>query len=141
MKVLLDTNVVLDFILRRTDFIVEAGEIFVRLQNLEFEGFVSSITPINAFYTTKKEINAGAAFASIKKLLTVVEVCLTGKAEMQMAFSLDFSDFEDAVQCASAMAEGLDAIVTRNTKDYANSPIQIYSPAEFLEVLKNESAG
>jgi len=140
VKILLDTNVVLDFILERPDFIAEAEEIFVRLQNLEFEGFVSPITPVNAFYTTKKEVDSEAAFSSIKRLLTVVDVCLTGKAQMQMAFSLGFSDYEDAVQCASAMAEGLDAIVTRNTNDYANSPIQIYSPAEFIEVLQNESA-
>lgn len=54
------------------------------------------------------------------------------------AFSLGFSDYEDAVQCASAVAAGLDAIVTRNTEDFAGSPIPVYSPAEFLEFLDTE---
>lgn len=55
-----------------------------------------------------------------------------------MHFSLAFSDYEDAVQCASAISAGLDAIVTRNTKDYAGSPIPVYSPSEFLAILETE---
>ncbi len=60
---------------------------------------------------------------------------------LSTAQRLGFSDYEDAIQCASAIAESLDAIVTRNIKHYKKSPIQIYSPTEFLEVLQNESAG
>jgi hypothetical protein len=70
----------------------------------------------------------------------VVQVCTTDKTTMIDAFSLAFSDYEDAVQCASSIAAGLDAIVTRNTKDYLKSPIQVYSPAEFLEVLNQENS-
>lgn len=135
MRVLIDTNVVLDFILKRPAFFAEANEIFVRLQNLDYEGYVSPITPINAFYTTKKEIDRDTAFVSVEELLNVVQVCPTDKATMLAAFSLGFSDYEDAVQCASAMAEGLDGIVTRNTKDYKASSIAVYSPSEFLELL------
>jgi predicted nucleic acid-binding protein len=135
MRVLLDSNVVLDFILKRRDFFAEANEIFVRMQNLEFEGFVSPITPINAFYTAKKEIGLATAFASVENLLEVVEICRSDKQTLKNAFSLDFKDYEDAVQCASAIAEGLDAIVTRNTRDFTNSPIEVYPPADFLAHL------
>ena len=55
---------------------------------------------------------------------------------LELARILGFKDYEDAVQCASAIAEGLDAIVTRNAKDFTNSPIAVYSPSEFLEVIK-----
>lgn len=135
MRVLLDSNVVLDFILKRRDFFAEANEIFVRMQNLEFEGFVSPITPINAFYTAKKEIGLATAFASVENLLEVVEICRSDKQTLKNAFSLDFKDYEDAVQCATAIAEGLDAIVTRNTRDFTSSPIEVYSPADFLAHL------
>ncbi|MDQ3219848.1 MAG: PIN domain-containing protein [Acidobacteriota bacterium] len=140
MKVLLDNDIVLDFLLKRKKFFDDADEIFVRLQNLEFDGYIAAITPINAFYTCRKEIGKGSAFEAVGELLGLVEVCPVGKDVLQRAFSLDFSDFEDAVQCASAMAESLDAIVTRNTKDYKNSPMQVHSPSEFLEVLQTESA-
>lgn len=134
-RVLLDNDVVLDFILTRQPFFAEADEIFVRLQNKEFKAYISTITPINAFYTTRKEKGRDVAFKAVKSLLKLVEFCRTNKSVLQNAFTLSFTDFEDAVQCASALAENLDAIVTRNTKDYKNSPVQIYSPTEFLQVL------
>lgn len=135
MRVLLDTNVVLDLVLRRPDFFAEANELFFRLQNLEYEGYVSSITPVNTFYTTKKELSKADAFTAVEDLLAVVEICPADKSTMLSAFSLGLTDYEDAVQCASAVAAGLDAIVTRNTKDYANSPIPVYLPSQFLELL------
>lgn len=135
MRVLLDTNVVLDLVLKRPDFFAEANELFLRLQNLEYDGYVSSITPVNTFYTTKKELSKADAFTAVEDLLAVVEICPADKSTMLSAFSLGFTDYEDAVQCASAVAAGLDAIVTRNTKDYANSPIPVYLPSQFLELL------
>ena len=135
MRVLLDNDVVLDFLLIRHPFYAAADEIFVRLQNKEFEAFISTITPINAFYTTRKEKGKDVAFKAVEGLVKLVEICRTDKAVLQNAFTLGFTDFEDAVQCASAMAENLDAIVTRNMKDYKNATVKIYSPDEFLQVL------
>jgi len=136
MRVLLDNDVVLDFILTRQPFFAEADEIFVRLQNKEFKAYISTITPINAFYTTRKEKGKDVAFKAVEGLLKLVEVCRTNKSVLQNAFTLSFTDFEDAVQCASALAENLDAIVTRNTKDYKNSSVKVYSPGEFLQYLQ-----
>lgn len=136
MRVLLDNDVVLDFILTRQPFFAEADEIFVRLQNKEFKAYISAITPINAFYTMRKVKGKDVAFKAVEGLLKLVEVCRTNKSVLQNAFTLNFTDFEDAVQCASALAENLDAIVTRNTKDYKNSSVKIYSPGEFLQFLQ-----
>ena len=137
MRILLDNDVVLDFILTRQPFFAEADEIFVRLQNEEFMAYISTITPINAFYTTRMEKGKDVAFKAVEGLLKLVEVCRTDKSVLQNAFTLSFTDFEDAVQCASALAENLDAIVTRNTKDYKNSPVKVYSPTEFLQYLQS----
>lgn len=136
MRVLLDNDLVLDFLLVRQPFFLEADEIFIRLQNKEFRAYTSAITPINAFYTTRKEKGKDVAFKTVEGLLKLVEVCRTNKSVLQNAFTLNFADYEDAVQCASAMAENLDAIVTRNTKDYKNSSIKAYSPSEFLQFLQ-----
>ena len=136
MRVLLDNDAVLDFLLVRQPFFLEADEIFIRLQNKEFRAYTSAITPINAFYTTRKEKGKDVAFKTVEGLLKLVEVCRTNKSVLQNAFTLNFADYEDAVQCASAMAENLDAIVTRNTKDYKNSSVKVYSPGEFLQFLQ-----
>lgn len=135
MRVLLDNDVVLDLLLNRTEFIAEANEIFVRIQNKDFVAYISAITPINAFYTTRKEKGKDVAFKAVEGLIKLVEVCRTDKSVLQNAVQLGFADFEDTVQCASATPEDLDAIVTRNYKDYKNSPVKIFSPGEFLQVL------
>ena len=140
MRVLLDTNIVLDFILQRFDFYLDANDIFIRMQNLEFQAYVTSITPINAFYTAKKEIGSEAAFETVETLVSLVDICDTNKDLLIDAFSLNFADYEDAVQCASAIAAGLDGIVTRDRVGYLKSPIPVYSPAEFLEILKNQAS-
>ncbi len=136
MRVLLDTNVVLDFVLQRQQFFTEADEIFLRLKNGEFEAFVSAITPINVFYTTRKEKDKTTAFSAIEELLILVKIAESNNRIYQNALILNFSDYEDAVQHECAVAEKLDAIVTRNTKDYKNSTITVYSPGEFLQILQ-----
>jgi predicted nucleic acid-binding protein len=136
IQILLDNDVVLDFVLKRAPFNVEAKEIFDCTGRGEIQIYISAITPNNTFYTTRKQIDKATAFKAIEGLLQLVEVCRTDKAVLQKAFTLNFTDFEDAVQCASAMAENLDAIVTRNLKHYKNSPVKVYSPTEFLQFLQ-----
>ncbi len=136
MRILLDNDVVLDFILKRPPFNTEAKKIFDYVGRGEVTIYISTITPINTFYTTRKERGKDVAFKAIEDLLKLVEVCRTNKSVLQNAFTLGFADFEDAVQCASALAENLDAIVTRNTKDYKNSTVTVYSPGEFLQFLQ-----
>ena len=136
MRVLLDTNVVSDFVLTRHPFFADADKIFISLQNKEFEGFVSAITPINTFYTTRKEINKAIAFTAVEELLKIVKIAKSNNSIYQNALPPEFDDYEDAVQHESAVAENLDAIVTRNTKDYKNSTIKVYSPSESLNFLQ-----
>lgn len=95
---MLDNDVVLDFLLTRQPFFIEADEIFVRLQNKEFRAYISAITPINAFYTIRKEKGKDVAFSAVKDFLNLVEVAKTNKQILQNAFSLNFTDYEDAVQ-------------------------------------------
>lgn len=140
MRILVDNDVVLDFILKRPPFNIEAKELFVHSARKEIQIFVCAITPTNSFYTIRKERDILIAQTSVRQLLNIVQVCLVDGKTLKDAFLLGFSDYEDAVQCASAMAENLDAIITRNSRDFKNSPITVYSPVEFLEVLQRESA-
>ena len=74
MRVLLDNDVVLDFVLQRQPFYAEAEEIFLVVQTGEFTGYISDITPINAFYTTRKEIaGKDVAFKAVEGLMKIVE--------------------------------------------------------------------
>lgn len=135
MRVLLDTNVVLDFVLVRQSFFADADEIFTALETQKFEAFVSPITPINVFYTTRKETDKATALTAVTELLILVQITASNNTIYQNALSMNFNDYEAAVQHECAVAENLDAIVTRNAKDFKNASVKIYSPAEFLQIL------
>jgi predicted nucleic acid-binding protein len=135
MRVLIDTNIILDYVLERQPFHAEAEEIILCVAKKEFIGYLSSITPLNVYYTGKKLKGKDHTIKTVRRLLRLFEVCVADKTVLQNAFLLNFSDYEDAVQHESAISENLDAIVTRNTKDFVNSNIKVYSPKEFLEIL------
>ncbi len=136
MKILLDNDVVLDYVLERQPFYVPAEEIFMLNAKNDITVYISGITPVNVFYTGRKLKGKDFTFKAVRRLLLLVEVCRMDKQALQNAFTLNFTDYEDAVQCASAIAENLDAIVTRNTTDYKNSSVKVYSPGEFLQFLQ-----
>ena len=68
--------------------------------------------------------------------MQVVRICPLNSVILQTAINSPITDYEDAVQHECALAENLDAIITRNTKDYKNSSVKIYSPTEFIQLLQ-----
>lgn len=135
MRILLDTDVSLDFVLARQPFFVEAEEIFRQLAQNKFEVYIADITAINIYYFGRKEKGRADTLKELEKLLRLVKVCSANSIILQKAIDSPITDYEDAVQHECAVAENLDAIVTRNTKDYKNAVIKVYSPTEFLQIL------
>jgi predicted nucleic acid-binding protein len=87
MRVLIDTNIILDFVLTRQPFYPEADEILFHLKNQKFNGFVSPITPINVFYVTRKERGMAAAFVAVEELLNLSRIAESGKQVFRNAQS------------------------------------------------------
>lgn len=134
MRVLLDNDIVLDYTLLRPPAAAEAKSVFDALAHGEFAAYVAPITLNNVFYVLRKQ-GKPAAFQAVEKLLKILDVCTADKSVMQNALSLNFTDYEDAVQHACAELENLDLIVTRNLSDYKNATLPVYSPAGFLNLL------
>ncbi len=135
MRVLLDTDVVLDYLLEREPFAQTAGRLFALNVQGVFDGYISSITPINVFYIGRKFLERDQLRQALKDLLLTMRVCPITHAVLSQAFALPLTDYEDAVQCAAAMASNLDVIVTRNLKDYKNATLPVFSPADFFNQL------
>lgn len=135
MRILLDTDVNLDFVLARQPFFVEAKEVFVQLAQNKFEAYMASITAINIYYFGRKEKGRDYTLQELEKLLRIVRICPVNSIVLQKAINSPILDYEDAVQHECAVAENLDAIVTRNIKDYTNSSIKVYLPSEFLQII------
>jgi len=87
MKVLLDTDVILDFILQRQPFYAEAKEIFVNLANGNFEAYVCDITILNIFYIARKQFDTIQIRAEIFKLLQIVNICSADQQILRKALT------------------------------------------------------
>ncbi|MDQ4074723.1 MAG: PIN domain-containing protein [Chloroflexota bacterium] len=139
MRVLLDTNILLDLFLEREPFVEDAAAILAQHQQGVFDGYVSAITPVNLFYITRKMKGVAGAKRLVAEVLTTFEVCPVTSAVLRAAVAHPMPDYEDAVQYLSATLLGLDAIVTRNTQDYQAVTIPVYDPPRFRTLLRTSS--
>jgi predicted nucleic acid-binding protein len=138
MRVLFDTDVTLDLILDREPFAEAAASVFKLHAQGSVEGHVSAITIVNVFYITRKTKGYERARQAVGELLAGLSICTTDLFALQEAHRLPFTDYEDAVQHACAVAAGLDAIVTRNLADYKNATLPVYSPTDFINHLNTQ---
>jgi len=135
MRVLLDTDVVLDFLLARQPFGADARAIWQAHEQKRCRAYISAITPVNVFYIARKLVGASHAQRLLSLLLLALPVCTVDAAVLGIAQQLGMDDFEDAVQLAAAQVGGLDALVTRNTSDYRSLALPIFTPQDFLRRL------
>jgi predicted nucleic acid-binding protein len=137
MRVLIDTNVVLDFLQEREPFVEDAARLFEKIDAGEVEGFIAATTITNIYYIVRKAAGAIVALDAIAQILTDLHICSVDRGILEQAITLNFQDFEDAVQCACGIAHGVDAIVTRDVSGFVSAPIAVMSPGE-LENITGE---
>jgi len=131
VRVLLDSDVVLDYLADRTPFAVEAEKIFNLIEMGRAQGFVSALSFTNMHYFLRKKLGGAGSVKILEKFRAMVSVLPVDDKIIARALTSDFGDFEDAVQYYAAMHGRVAAIVTRNLKDYKKSEIKVYSPADF----------
>lgn len=136
MRVLVDTNIVLDGLLEREPFVRDAKALIEAIEVEQIEGYVTATTLTNIFYIVRRQTRSiELARQAVSETLTLMEVCLVDRAILEAAFASNLRDFEDAVQLACAMASRLEAIITRNAQDFAGATLPILSASELLESL------
>ncbi|HIJ82173.1 MAG TPA: PIN domain-containing protein [Desulfuromonadales bacterium] len=141
MKILLDTNIVLDLLMDRIPFADDAAELFSRVEDGTIMGYLCGTTVTTVYYLAAKEVGAPRAQEEIKKMLGLFEVAPVNRHVLESALILDFNDFEDAVIHEAAFLVGVDAIVTRNKKDFITSRIPVYSSEEMVKLLVSQAIG
>ncbi|MCL2319716.1 MAG: PIN domain-containing protein [Treponema sp.] len=134
MKVLIDTNVILDILEHRKPYFQNSYKIIQLGLEGKFETMFSAGAATDVYYIIKKSTrNADLAKEKIIALGGIVNLCDTTAADITAALALNMIDFEDAVVAAIAKREKADFIITRNEDDFANSPVPAVSPARFLK--------
>jgi predicted nucleic acid-binding protein len=135
MTVLLDLNVVLDALLGREPWRAEADAIWDANRDGRIGGRVSAAALPTLFYVIRKQEDVARAHLAVANCLRSLEIVPVDRTTLEMATNLPGSDFEDNLQIACAVEARLDAIVTRNPKDFSGSPVLVLTPAELLALL------
>jgi predicted nucleic acid-binding protein len=137
-KILIDTDVILDFFFDRQPFSPFATIIISLAEQKKIEGYVTPVICSNVYYLLRKNATHQKVIEYLNRLLTIVEVLVIDKQTIKSALMSDFNDFEDALQNFAAVEQGeINVILTRNIKDFKKSRIGILTPENYIKSLSN----
>jgi len=132
-KVFVDTDVVIDHLTDRTPFANYSSLVFELHEENRIRIYISALSVNNIYYVSRKIIGEKATLNLIRQLIENIEVIGTTKAEIKNALHSGFKDFEDSIQYSTALTiKGIQAIITRNVKDYRKSKIAIFTPEVYV---------
>lgn len=131
-NVFVDTNIVIDLLQKRDEFYKEAQELFTLADRKKVKLYISALTFANTYYILSRFYSSEEAKKILSKFKVLVDVLPTTDKIIELALASDFKDFEDAIQFYTALESSLEAIITRNKKDFKNNLIPVFSAKEYL---------
>jgi predicted nucleic acid-binding protein len=135
-RILIDTDVILDFFFDRKPFSDSAAKVLSLCESGEIKGFITSIILSNVYYLLRQTSTHEKVIEKLKQLASITEVLTTDKDVVIKSLNSNFKDFEDALQNYSAELNGqIDLIVTRNFKDFKNSSLGVMTPGNYLKTI------
>ncbi len=135
MRVLLDTNVVLDVLLKRQPWLNDAAAVWQANDDGRIMAYLTASTFTDIFYIAKRVAGIDIARQAIRTCLNAFEICEVNRQALEQAEILSGTDFEDNLQIACASIKNLEAIITRDKSGFQNLSIPVFEPAEFLAQL------
>ena len=135
MRLLFDTNIILDIALKREPHYLESANVLRKVDNKTFFGFITATTITDIYYISKKEKGHSITIEFITNLIQYIDVIGIDKEIILESLSTKLADFEDAIQSVASSFHNIDFIITRNTKDYKNSVIKAVTPIELLNQI------
>ena len=132
MRVIVDTNVVLDVLLDREPFVETAVAVFCLVEESRIDAFLCATTITTIDYLLSQSLPASKARDALHRLISLFEIATVNRLVIERALGSKINDFEDAVLDEAGQMAGVDSVVTRNTKDFARSALKIFDPNEFL---------
>lgn len=139
MKILIDTNVLIDYVVSRKPFDSAAREVIYLCRSNEINGCIAAHTVLNMFYILRKSLSVEDRKLFFEDMCSLFSAIGVDKPKIMAALrNNDFSDFEDCVQSECAAEFSADYIVTRNVKDFAASVVPAITPDDFLAAVKEK---
>ncbi len=137
MKVLIDTNVILDVLCARKEFVEASSKVWKYCEIHQIDGSISALSVPNIVYILRKELTPEKTQQVIERLFLIFSVADLKSDDLRKAGKMKSLDYEDALQTVCADRIHADFIVTRNIRDFADSKIPAINPSELLERLTN----
>jgi len=132
-RILIDTDVLLDFFFDRLPYSDFAAVLLSMCDRKQIQGFVTPVICSNLYYLLRRNSDHETVIENIMRLLSIIEVLPMDRKIVDYALHSDFKDFEDALQNYSAVSDGtIEVIVTRNVKDFRHSKLAIMTPEDFI---------
>ncbi|TVQ21139.1 MAG: PIN domain-containing protein [Spirochaetaceae bacterium] len=135
IRVFLDSDVILDFLLKREHFAPPAGAIFSMGERGRLSLLTSTLSFMNVHYIASTATDRSTARSLAQQLRTLVELLPVSAEHIAAACASDLKDIEDYVQYAVARQAHVDYLVTRNVSDYPSQRSFIMDPTVFLNTL------
>ncbi len=136
MKVLLDTNVVLDVLLDRKPHVADAARIFRMVEEGRATGLLCATTLTTLDYLLTQSLGRSDARPILARLLRLFEIAPVTRTVIEGALRSEMGEFEDAMLVQAARQVGADAVVTRNVRDFARAACPVFDPRQFLAQMR-----
>ena len=137
MKVLLDTNIIIDIALERQPYFTNSETVLAFVEQGQIEGYISASTISDLYYLIRKQKGRDLTIEFLQEILTFCQIATVNQDAIIMAFTTNFHDFEDSIQYSTAVVNKLDAIITRNPQDFPIITPRIITPEQLIVELTN----
>lgn len=133
MKILVDTNVILDVLCNRSEFVESSSRVWKYCEVNQVEGYISAMSVPNIAYILRKELTPQKTGQLIQQITMIFKIVDLKSTDLKAAAEMFTSDYEDALQMCQASRINADYIVTRNIRDFNDSRVPALKPSELLE--------
>jgi predicted nucleic acid-binding protein len=135
VKVLIDTNIIVDVALDRDPFFTDSEQVLRFVEQQQIQGYVSASTFSDLYYIIRKVKGHSWTLQFLQRMVTLCQVATVKDTTINMALTVNFRDFEDAIQYSAGVLNHLDAIITRNKSDFTVTTPRIMTPEDLIEEL------
>lgn len=133
-KILVDTNIVLDLLAKREEFLTEAQELFTLSDQNKVKLYVSALTFANTYYILSQKLKLNDTRSVLRRFKVLVKVLPLNEKIINLSLDSEFKDFEDAIQYYTGIENNIDIILTRNLKDFKLSRIPVLTARDYLKI-------
>ncbi|MDB9415671.1 type II toxin-antitoxin system VapC family toxin [Microcystis aeruginosa] len=137
MKILIDTNIIIDNALEREPFWNASEQVLSLIEKGTIAGYISASTFSDLYYIIRKARGRDWTLTYLKQLITFCQIATVNQDAIRMAFKTNFQDFEDSIQYSTSVVNKLDAIITRNPQDFPIITPRIITPEQLIAELTN----